>query len=43
MTMNDNAISPVDRLLILAFGAMASWVAVGGVALGASRLVHHLF
>ncbi|MDQ1229236.1 hypothetical protein [Sphingomonas sp. SORGH_AS_0879] len=42
-TMDQHVISPLDRLLILTFGAMASWVAVGGVAIGASKLVEHLF
>lgn len=41
--MEQNLISPLDRLLILAFGATASWVAVGGMAMGASKLVQHLF
>ncbi|MEK9209936.1 MULTISPECIES: hypothetical protein [unclassified Sphingomonas] len=41
--MDQHVISPLDRLLILTFGAMASWVAVGGVAIGASKLVEHLF
>jgi hypothetical protein len=42
-TMNDDIMSPLDRLMVLTFGAMASWIAVGGVAFGASKLVQHLF
>jgi hypothetical protein len=41
-TMDQHVISPLDRMLILTFGAMASWVAVGGVAVGASKLLQHL-
>ena len=41
--MNDYIMSPLDRLMVLTFGAMASWIAVCGVAFGASKLVQHLF
>ncbi|WP_322964579.1 hypothetical protein [Sphingomonas fuzhouensis] len=41
--MNEHAISPVDRLMILTIGAVSSWLAVGGVAFGASKLIQHLF
>ena len=41
--MDNHAISPLDRLMILTLGAAASWLAVGGVAFGASKLVAHLF
>ncbi|WP_275044517.1 hypothetical protein [Sphingomonas sanguinis] len=40
--MDEHAILPINRLLILTFGAVVSWLAVGGVALGASALVKHL-
>ncbi len=41
--MEEQGVSPLDRLLILTFGAMLSWLAVGGIAFGASRLAKHLF
>jgi hypothetical protein len=42
-TMEEHMISPIDRLMILTIGAVSSWLAVGGVALGASKLIEHLF
>jgi hypothetical protein len=41
-TMDEHAILPINRLLILTCGAVVSWLAVGGVALGASALVKQL-
>ncbi|WP_294236058.1 hypothetical protein [uncultured Sphingomonas sp.] len=41
--MDEHVISPLDRLMILTFGAAVSWLAVGGVAFGASKLIQHLF
>ena len=41
--MEEHVISPIDRLMILTIGAVSSWLAVGGVALGASKLIEHLF
>ena len=40
--MDDHVISPIDRLMILALGAISSWLAVGGIVLGASKLLRHL-
>ncbi|GAN13462.1 hypothetical protein SP6_18_00270 [Sphingomonas paucimobilis NBRC 13935] len=42
-TMNEHIMSPLDRLMVLTVGAVASWIAVGGIAFGASKLVQHLF
>jgi hypothetical protein len=42
-TMEEHMISPIDRLMILTVGAVSSWLAVGGVALGASKLIKYLF
>ncbi|WP_294269493.1 hypothetical protein [Sphingomonas yabuuchiae] len=41
--MEEHIISPIDRLMILTVGAVSSWLAVGGVALGASKLIKYLF
>ncbi|EGI56500.1 putative membrane protein [Sphingomonas sp. S17] len=41
--MNEHIMSPLDRLMVLTVGAVASWIAVGGIAFGASKLVQHLF
>ncbi|CAM3208504.1 MULTISPECIES: hypothetical protein [Sphingomonas] len=41
--MEEHVISPIDRLMILAIGAVSSWLAVGGVVLGTSKLIGHLF
>ncbi|MFV0922691.1 hypothetical protein ACR720_04285 [Sphingomonas parapaucimobilis] len=40
--MQEHVISPIDRLMILTVGAVSSWLAVGGIAVGASRLIRHL-
>lgn len=41
--MNHDIISPLDRLMILTVGAVASWAALGGIVVGTSRLLHHFF
>lgn len=41
--MDEHALLPIQRLLILTVGAVTGWLAVGGVAVGASRLITYLF
>ncbi|MET4897163.1 hypothetical protein RN629_08325 [Sphingomonadaceae bacterium jetA1] len=40
--MNHDMISPLNRLMILTVGAIASWAALGGVVAGVSHLVRRL-
>lgn len=41
--MDDHALLPIHRLMILTVGAAMSWLAVGGMAVGASRLIGQFF